>query len=304
LASSNGPTKDQVAAQLGTILGKNYRDYDDFFRGELKPGRFLGQIISSIHPDLQDKLTAAESALNSQGYVSQPGSIYSIGGGDPKSGGHRWGLAIDINYLSNPYVMHDQGEADLDAVLYDLYERINLLMWKREHSVITNNITKGVPGGFATISDAYDQLKEESDGMVNYFSLMDDDARFNQFVHDWNTAKPGRIPYLNSDNWKARIPQDYLLLGGTRNGQQAPALPAGEDRPFALKSPGDALKRDPKKGFLDIPKPVVMALTGQGLIWGAIGFGPESGDIMHFDLRSGTFYSQVRQAYANAKAAL
>ncbi|WP_264653279.1 hypothetical protein [Actinoplanes cyaneus] len=40
------------------------------------------------------------------------------------------------------------------------------------------------------------------------------------------------------------------------------------------------------RGFLDIPRDVVLALvTVGGMRWGASDFGPrESGDIMHFDL--------------------
>ena len=44
--------------------------------------------------------------------------------------------------------------------------------------------------------------------------------------------------------------------------------------------------RDPGQGFLDLNEEVVVALRAQsGVRWGAIDFGGESGDVMHFDLR-------------------
>ncbi len=291
------PTPDQTAVQLGALLGQSFSNYNDFYNSNtLQQGRFLGQLIKKIHPDLQAKLTAAENALNGQGYVSQPGSIYKIGGGDPLSGGHRWGLAVDINYDSNPYIMHESGEAELDAQLFGVYERIVWLITGVTYgSVIPTKITQGVPAGFSSVTDAYTQLMQESQDMVQYFALMDNDA---------NLAALCQQRTANATDWKSRIQSDYVTLGGTLPGVTAPSIPAGQDRPFVLKGGASAAKRDPKKGFLDIPQPVVEALTAQGLIWGAIGFGPESGDVMHFDLRSGTFYTQVQQAWNNAQAAL
>lgn len=299
-------SSDDIAVQLGPLLGKSFANYNDFFKsGILQQGRFLGQLINKIHPDLQAKLTAAENALNGQGYTSQPGSIYKIGGGDPASGGHRWGLAIDINYDSNPYIMHENCEPELDQQLGPVYQRIMYFILTRHYgSVIPEKIKKGLaPGGFASVSDAYTQLMEESQAMVRYFALMDDDA---------GRAALGQPRGDDPATWKATMQSDYLILGGVLNGQQLPSLPAHkdpdpkknctslQDRPFVLKAGASAAKRDPKKGFLDIPQPVVEALAAQGLTWGAIGFGPESGDVMHFDLRSGTFYSQLQQAKASA----
>jgi hypothetical protein len=44
--------------------------------------------------------------------------------------------------------------------------------------------------------------------------------------------------------------------------------------------------RDPMRGFLSLNRDFVIALRdGGGLAWGAIDFGKESGDIMHFDAR-------------------
>jgi hypothetical protein len=280
-------------------MGKSFRSHADFFNSELKQGHFLGQIIPSIHPDLQAKLTATEHALTAQGYSAPAGSIYIIGGGSPTSGGHRWGLAVDINYPSNPYVMHEAGEKLIDQELTDVYLVIATYLHKDNYnSVIVDNIMRGIPDGFASVSDAYTQLDAESKMMIKYFSGLDDDSQIAALLPSPTPAN------VEAARWQMR--DRYLKLGGILDGKSLPApagSPATADRPFDKKGMNEnAYRRDPKKGFLDIPQPIVEALCNQGLIWGAIGFGPQSGDIMHFDLRSGIFFSQLAQARRNAKA--
>lgn len=54
------------------------------------------------------------------------------------------------------------------------------------------------------------------------------------------------------------------------------------DRPFDSK--GRAYpERSPLNGFLTLRKELVLALIDSGLRWGALDFGPTSGDLMHFD---------------------
>ena len=53
-------------------------------------------------------------------------------------------------------------------------------------------------------------------------------------------------------------------------------------RPFAPRSTN---KGDPATGFLNLDRDFVLALTDAGLAWGAIDFGAESGEVMHFDCR-------------------
>ena len=56
-------------------------------------------------------------------------------------------------------------------------------------------------------------------------------------------------------------------------------------RESPMRSPPVPAPR-PKLGFISLPKEVVVALTDVGLVWGAIDFGSESGDVMHFDCRN------------------
>jgi len=116
--------------------------------------------------------------------------------------------------------------------------------------------------------------------------------------------------------FRQHIVNDYRLLGGSKAqlkdfaGQasadlsQAPPKVKDHDpektdlvdlaRPFrggGLSSamsggqPDPARFRRPELGYISLPGEVVVALTQEGLVWGAIDFGGESGDVMHFDCR-------------------
>jgi hypothetical protein len=116
--------------------------------------------------------------------------------------------------------------------------------------------------------------------------------------------------------FRQRVVDDYRLLGGSKAqlkdfaGQadadlsHAPPKVRDKDptktdlvdlaRPFrggtvssAMSGgqPDPARFRRPELGFISLPKEVVVALTQEGLVWGAIDFGGESGDVMHFDCR-------------------
>jgi hypothetical protein len=74
---------------------------------------------------------------------------------------------------------------------------------------------------------------------------------------------------------------------------QQPASVSPGTRPFSLA--------DPAHGFLTIPREVVVGI-GQVLTrWGAIDFGGESGDVMHFDDMDG-LGSEIKSATAAAQA--
>jgi hypothetical protein len=308
------PTKDEIVAQLNPLLGTSYSNYNDFFKNQLKAGHFLGLAIGdNIHPELQAHLTQAEKALRDKGLSDKASDwgIYKIGGGGIESGGHRWGLAIDINYDSNPYVLHEAGEVDLDRQLLQVYDRIAWFILGKDRSDLGEMITQGIsPSGFKSISDAYDRLQEESKAMVRYFQFMRDRSLLKLFVQvEWLNI-PQHFVKPDVDQWISIMQQDYLILGGVLDGKRAPTIKKSDgeyaDRPF---SGGDATRRDPAKGFLDIPRPIVEALTisadekNRRLKWGAIDFlGGVSGDIMHFYLESGTFYQLLQQATANAQA--
>jgi hypothetical protein len=196
------PTEDEIVVQLNPLLGTSYSNYNDFYKNQLKAGHFLGLAIEdNIHPELQTHLTQAEKALRDKGFSDKASDwgIYKIGGGGPESGGHRWGLAIDINYDSNPYVLHEAGEVDLDRQLRQVYDRIAWFILGKDRSDLGEMITQGIsPSGFKSISDAYDRLQEESKAMVRYFQFMRDRSLLKLFVQvEWlNIPQHFVNPYL------------------------------------------------------------------------------------------------------------
>jgi hypothetical protein len=308
------PTEDEILVQLNPLLGTSYSNYNDFYKNQLKAGHFLGLAIEdNIHPEIQTHLTQAEKALRDKGLSDKASDwgIYKIDGGGPESGGHRWGLAIDINYDSNPYVLHEAGEVDLDRQLRQVYNRIAWFILGKDRSDLGEMITQGIsPSGFKSISDAYDRLQEESKAMVRYFQFMRDRSLLKLFVQEEWPNIPQHFVKPDVDQWISIMKQDYLILGGVLDGKRAPTIKKNDgeyaDRPF---SGGDATRRDPAKGFLDIPRPIVEALTisadekNRRLKWGAIDFlGGVSGDVMHFYLEGGTFYQLLQKATANAQA--
>ena len=171
-----------------------------------------------------------------------------------------------------------------------------------------------------TTGELYDLLKSESTGMQGYFNLLLKSDRDLQIAVDaflvFNDAPLANITKLKLPTdesmpsvlaFRQRIADDYRLLGGSKAqldafagttiGAASKAPPARTgDRPFeggvpagtTLKSgaPDPAQVRRPELGFLILPREVVVALTEVGLVWGAIDFGGESGDVMHFDCRA------------------
>jgi len=254
--------------------------------------------------------------------------------------------AVDIDVLGQPYIMHEAGEADVDASTGPVFDRIAYWSHYRK-SIIPKGITtvdpvKGDPTARTwtdpntgtkdtptTTGELYDKLKGESDDMKAYFNLLlktDDQLKreLEIFVSiDFaGENSNGRLKFgLPKDStdadvkaFRQRIADDYMLMGGSKaqlkafagkdiakQAKNAPGL-AGEkeDRPFAggmpegsttgtgkSTAPDPAANRRPELGFISLPKEVVVALTANGLAWGAIDFHGASGDMMHFDCRLG-----------------
>lgn len=181
------------------------------------------------------------------------------------------------------------------------------------------NPETGVRKEGVTTGELYDKLKTESDAMKDYFSLLlksDTDLgnALNTFLAT-NTASaadlikrglPTGHSAADVQHFQQAIADDYLALGGSKAQLQSFAgrpiarashtpKPVIGNRPFAsgavegatLKNgaPDPDANRRPELGFIVLPKEVVVALTEVGLAWGAIDFGAESGDVMHFDCR-------------------
>jgi hypothetical protein len=319
------PTVDEIAQEIGSSLGGPYADYASF-AATMVSGSFLGHAISGgVRPEFLAKLKTAKTNIDAEfaksGTPIPPGyGITAVGGFRSQAGPHGWGLAIDIDVAGNPYVMHEHGEATLDAQLAPVYHRIAEFMLNSpvggEQSIIPTNITQGksmtgTPGQSRAdrLGEYYDRLAVESEAMKVYFALMNDPAptAIDKFLAGpWKTKHPGATPPAAADV-RLQMWEDYATLGGKIpkggppgvTGYRAPgAIGAHEDRPFA---PHSGSQQDPAAGFLTIPREVVIGLGRTVTRWGAIDFGGESGDIQHFD-DMGSLGTAITSATARAKA--
>lgn len=337
---------DEVSSRVGAGLGLNasapHKDYISRF---VVQATFLGLPISGgVHKEMLPRLREVEKRL---GFKSgSPGAdqhgVGTISG--YQSPGfrslHSWGLAVDINYATNPYIMHEAGEEKLDKQLGPVYHRIARLMLRRD-SVIPKGITgSGGPKGF------YSQLVEESDAMQKYFKLMQDLPALEKFVQTTDGAAGLKLAFSASSTSAADVQRQMMNDWSLLTTSKGPAIPAGPnatevcpsagactqkpypkatsasgDRPFAgAKNAAPPAGRSPVNGFIDLRPELVTALTdanllgGPGLRWGATDFGGQSGDVMHFDMGNQGVGSKVfitiqkvkaeiREAEAKEKAA-
>jgi len=245
----------------------------------LVDGVLFGHSVLGLHPELlrrlrQVELTAPAATLGAE----PPLGVEMIVAYRKGSRAHSRGLAVDINYFGNPYIMHERGEEKLDERLGTVYQRVSRMMLRRD-SVIPVEITEGTPERERTLR-LYRALRDESRAMVAYFRLMQDRDALARYLA---SQKP-RVTE-NPVDLQRQMAQDYVTLSG-RSGPLAPGLEypppnsMGGDPPFA----GDPVYRGPELGFLHLSEDLVRALTDAGLRWGGTDMGDSSGDLMHFYL--------------------
>ena len=308
MAESNPPSLDEIVVALDRIAGTSLGTFAAY-RATLVDGTLFGQRVQGLHPTFLHKLQTAEAdAQRSIGGAGVPAwGVTSIGGFDlrrpPHKGWHPWGLAIDMNYATSPFIMHEVGETALDAQLGPVYHRIARLILGRTESVIPREITRGARSAART-ARLYDLLAEENTAMIAYFAFLrtpanlDAQLRTRPLDSDGARAFFGDTTAPTSANVLRRIMRDYVVLSGREGpavpGETYPSLAAipGADRPFA----GANANRDPLRGFLSIRREIVLATATQSLRWGAIDFGGQSGDVMHFDDGDGTLARQIASA--------
>jgi hypothetical protein len=281
-------------------------------------------ITGGICRAMMPALAVAETALRRIGTAATLG-IRSLSGfqGDGFHGYHSWGLAVDINYTTNPYIMNENGEGVLDRQLGPVFNRICRLMIVNDpnHPESVSIVPRlGELRRTRQLAQAYAAIRAESDAMQRYFALMLDGAALQRYLNtpagyqgylaafgpggasaagrsvvpnqstppdalavqhqmqgDWTVLTSRDIPQTQLPPSNATACYPDLMF------QSAPRIPKG-DRPFDGPGGQSLLQgRSPLTGYLDLSEELVRALVGAHLRWGATDFGPESGDIMHFD---------------------
>lgn len=308
---------DRISAQLSIELNLNldiYQPHRDYWQRFINAGSFLGVTIpksAGVHITLAAKLRQAEARIitSNTGTPDHHGVTNISGYQEGFHAFHSWGLALDINYLSNPYIMHESGERELDSQLSEVYHRISRFILARD-SVIPRGVTLDRrPHEHRWSSrnrDLYNSLSEESGAMRRYFTIMQNIHTLETFIseHNQNYELAFRIssaaPLPTPEEVQRQMLTDWsALTSQSPPTVQGPALSTNNtsgrinynrarqttrgDRPFDIRRGRIDSRRSPLNGFLDLRFDVVDALTQQNLLWGATQLGLQSGDVMHFE---------------------
>jgi hypothetical protein len=269
-------TRDAKAREFGAA------DYQDYVENMLVQGGSVvglkAKAATPLHPLFLDRLEdgsrRAQALLGSTDF-----GIRSISGQENRPGNHSWGIASDFDADSNPYVLNERGEEEHDKALELIYERIAQAMLGRA-SVLTRSVEGKDARPTGLQGAGYLPIAEEADAMAAYFSVLDEPdseaakkraklpARRRLTTRDFGQELLDKL-----DKEQVRRDYDALL---TKQG-----IGGGGDAVFVRGGPGSF--RDPRRGFLSIPREVVEGMQAAGLRWGGTDFGAECGDMMHFD---------------------
>jgi hypothetical protein len=285
-ATTAGIAADRQA--IAATLKANGTDASTWFNAMVPDATFLGRRIRAsggsapgVHRALYEVLKRAERTL----LAAHPGrtaeelgkqiGIYDIAGLRPPkkaTGGslpsfHCFGLAIDINHDTNPFV--GNMKPDKNSPRYAefsanrsprMIERAMWLLEGEQFNVEGKALAKQLEN--LNAGKAWDIHQRASRALAEYLRLADDvdGSRLRQLV----TNAQLRGEKQNLDWWKNRIATDRKVIKHWD-------FPDHE--------------HPQKSGYMDLPRELVVALSDAGLLWG--GMYRTAKDIMHFDLRAG-----------------
>lgn len=235
--------------------------------------------------------------------------------GTHPGGYHGQGIAIDMNYTTNPYIATRSGQTyggesgttqQVRKRAVEVYDRAVAFTFSGSDKSDTSRRVHD------TIDDTYDRFQTASDCLAYYFSAA--------FSSDSVRIDRPPIPWLdglaNGDSAFRAFGDE--LVGGIDSADMAiaelgklmtdewytvhPGWPEPEAMywqmlrdfeavrvPMVYGDPSDVrATRNPARGLFDLRREVVLAMVRVGgMKWGACDFGPgASGDMMHFDLGS------------------
>jgi hypothetical protein len=285
-AMTAGTAGDRQA--IAATLKANGTDAKTWFRDMVPNATFLGQRIRAsggsapgVHRALYEALKRAERRLldanpgRTPEQLGRQMGIYDIAGLRPPkkaTGGslpsfHCFGLAIDINHDTNPFV--GNMKPDKNSPRYAefsanrsprMIERAMWLVEGEQFNVEGKALAKQLENSSA--GKAWDIHQRASRALAEYLRLADDvdGSRLRELVANAQL----RGEKQNLDWWKNRIVTDRKVIKHW-------------DFPDH--------KHPQRSGYMDLPRELVVALADAGLLWG--GMYRTAKDIMHFDLRDG-----------------
>lgn len=269
------PWADSILVTLRADLAPAYTP-ENWWDGMVDPVWLGRRFRNGIHEVLHRKLQAAEAHLRRQpqyaalsdAELGRALGLRETAGGarTGRSSMHSFGLATDLDYTYNPWILGQSGSPVSNEAMRQAANRAALLVGGRVIDTAPPFLSNLARGGTAA---AYDALRELNQEFIAYLGLAGsvDAARAQVQRH---ASVPGVLMTGESvesaaARWaeRARLDLDRMRLPGS-----------------------NFTNRDPRRGFLSLHRDLVIALRDGGrLAWGAIDFGAESGDIMHFDAR-------------------
>jgi hypothetical protein len=304
---------------------------DEIVQANLDRGAtFMGVTIQGgVHKELVKLLQKVEADLQFAPGKGTHG-ITAIIGFQPRRGPHSFGVALDIDAATNPYVIHEAGEEAYDAELAKTYDRISLFIIGFTSIIPKLGQTQGAAANRDTV---FTRLQEESEAMKKYFGMMirqrelkdylagaTGDLLFQRVTWPFGPAATPEVPNPRDpkdpktiDAVTRTMQADWVLLtfakgppiepvalpgsgGGAPIPRTAADFPYPNAKSFKSSKEGGTVDavfkgRSPLDGFLSLTFDIVKGLTDRGFRWGAgTGFGGAAGDIMHFD------YQPLKQA--------
>lgn len=271
------PWASEILGTIRTELAATGHTPETWWDGMVDPVWLGRRFRNGIHEVLLRKLQAGEAALRRQpAYASLSDAdlgralgIREAHGGarTGRSSMHSFGLATDIEYTASPWILGNPGSPISNEAMRQACNRAALVVGGRVIDTappFLSNLARG------TTAAAYDALRALDREFVAYLGLAGNAVGMRVHV-DRNGSVPGVVrsgesPDAAATRWaeQARVDLDRMRLDGSNF------------------SP----RRDPLRGFMSMNRDLVIALRDSGrLAWGAIDFGAESGDIMHFDAR-------------------
>jgi hypothetical protein len=232
---------------------------------------FLGR-NATVHRYLADRLVLVENALKDlpvppDGWVSETHSSLR----EPGQSLHSFGLAIDLNPGTNPFLVQPTNPAIYEPAnwsqsIEDVFGRAALLILKRIDAKGSFFARPDIKDKNERVGASYDKIAEMSGALQRYLALAD--AHPTESVGDLVTA-------LGATDPKHRSAQDWLKT-------------IKADRRTIDDLAGSKSWNKPERGFLNLDKRLVKAMTDPaagGLTWLGDDTVSPGRDIMHFDMR-------------------
>ncbi len=288
---------------------------------ELVQCRFLGgRVNGGVAARMRDALARTEASLHAEFTTLEPAKridpdtgaptadfakwcdVRTVGGYRASAGLHSKGIAVDLDYGENPYIATRTGQtlggeragARLLAMRRDALAACDRAMTFVARAPATANLA--ARGRGEKTSDVYDRFQSVSTALARYLGVMfRKDLPFIHRVPVLNAADAslGAFDVIDDDELLPATDALDALAGMGIKEPPAERLQILRDyelvrAPMCVGAPAASphVTRNPARGFLTIPRHVVVALCDAARMrWGACDFGAaESGDMMHFDL--------------------